>query len=303
MSSSASHPPDDHSGDPLESFDLIAAGDQRAQCRFFDTYAASVFRLVAFTLGLDDDDADDVVQETMIAAFKGIGSYDRSKKVRTWLFGIAKHKANDFLRSRMRTGSDEPVRAEVPWSALNRGDEGDESLAPDTVYAGANGDDGSNDRVWSPGVIEVTPGEAAVIDGQREECEDEGDVDEIQVPVAMRTPPPSPPQIGEKTPYKVWAGEIATWLATQPAETHIIVRRFTHGASFEQLAADLSDHVGRPVKEAAVRQRASRFSREFSERFDHLLPRSRVRIPASSVPEGMRGLQERVGKEEGRLND
>lgn len=48
------------------------------------------------------DAAEDVVQETALAALKAWGSFAGASSERTWLLGIAAHKAADLLRARQR---------------------------------------------------------------------------------------------------------------------------------------------------------------------------------------------------------
>ena len=63
--------------------------------------------LVAFArrLGLNEQDSEDAAQETLMAFVNAYreGGYDRDKgRLRTWLFGIASHKARDVQRRRGR---------------------------------------------------------------------------------------------------------------------------------------------------------------------------------------------------------
>lgn len=46
--------------------------------------------------------AEDLVQETLLAAFKGRDGYAGKSTERTWLIGILRHKILDYLRSRSR---------------------------------------------------------------------------------------------------------------------------------------------------------------------------------------------------------
>lgn len=58
--------------------------------------------LTAFLLaaGLDAATADDVAQDTFIAAWDRIDEYDQNRPFKTWLRGIARHKAVDAVRAR-----------------------------------------------------------------------------------------------------------------------------------------------------------------------------------------------------------
>lgn len=281
MTSSASST--DEPPDLSDLLDRVVAGDERARHRFFDLYAPLVFRFVVFTFGLDGDEADDVVQEAMVAAFGSIRSYDRSRKLTTWLFGIAKNKVTDFFRSRMRTDLDEPVRAEVPWSSVGIEDPGPFKEEGTTPTLGTEGKDAGG---RTPEEIEAALGDAAAGREDVHESEQKGETSVVVTPVSTVAPPAPPSTSSGHEPYRAWAGEIAAWLATQPPETRIIARRFTHEATYEQLAQDLAEHLGKPVREDAVRQRVSRLKRDFLERFRHLLPPSRVRLPDDSSPGG-----------------
>lgn len=60
--------------------------------------------LVRFaTLQLRDSSlAEDVVQETLLAAEQGIGSFAGRSSIKTWVYAILKHKIIDTLRTRHR---------------------------------------------------------------------------------------------------------------------------------------------------------------------------------------------------------
>ncbi len=46
----------------------------------------------------DHHDANDIVQETMLAAWKGYGTYDGQSSVNAWLLSIARYKTADLYR-------------------------------------------------------------------------------------------------------------------------------------------------------------------------------------------------------------
>ncbi len=71
-------------------------------------------------------DAEDVLQETLIAAWRGLGSFEERASVRTWLYRIATNRCLNVRRSASRRQAKEwnvpgveppePTRlAEVPW--------------------------------------------------------------------------------------------------------------------------------------------------------------------------------------------
>lgn len=60
--------------------------------------------------------AEDVVQETFLQVYNSAGSFDRTRRLKPWLFTIAANKARDHLRRRTR-------RREVPFEAQIRSDD------------------------------------------------------------------------------------------------------------------------------------------------------------------------------------
>src|SRR5687768_5438169 len=54
-------------------------------------------------------DAEDVVQETLLAAWRGIESFEGRSSVRTWLYRIATNRCLNALRARGRRPREQPV--------------------------------------------------------------------------------------------------------------------------------------------------------------------------------------------------
>lgn len=79
----------------------IAQGDAGAFEKLFRCYAPRIFR---FALGYlnDPSHAEEVVQETMIAVWKGAKNYREQSQVSSWILGIARNKALDRVRGRQR---------------------------------------------------------------------------------------------------------------------------------------------------------------------------------------------------------
>jgi DNA-directed RNA polymerase specialized sigma24 family protein len=60
-------------------------------------------------------DAEDVLQETMLAAWRGLGSFERRSSLRTWLYRIATNRCLNVLRdSGRRPHSAPPLTFEIP---------------------------------------------------------------------------------------------------------------------------------------------------------------------------------------------
>ncbi len=84
--------------------DTLANGpqEQGAWREFFERYAPAIYR-VSRMRGLSHDDADDIVQQTMISISSHIASfrYDRDRgKFRNWVQAIAENKVKALWRKR-----------------------------------------------------------------------------------------------------------------------------------------------------------------------------------------------------------
>ena len=82
--------------------DGLAAGDEQAVGELFARYYDRLYRLLYYRLDGDADNAEDALQETLIAALKAIASYRRETRLFSWLVGIAYNKAGDIRRRRSR---------------------------------------------------------------------------------------------------------------------------------------------------------------------------------------------------------
>jgi RNA polymerase sigma factor (sigma-70 family) len=81
----------------------LFAGDHEAFGEFIDKYKETVF-MCCRTLGLREDDVEDVASETFMAAYRSIGRYSGRAELGTWLWKIAYHKAVSHLRKHGRVG-------------------------------------------------------------------------------------------------------------------------------------------------------------------------------------------------------
>ena len=92
-------------------------GDSSAFHHLVDRYAQTLFGL-AFSLLRDAADAEDVVQETFLGAWKGMRSFEGRSSVKTWLIRIAVRQAVKRTRYRQRRRA---VSLEDQPEALERG--------------------------------------------------------------------------------------------------------------------------------------------------------------------------------------
>jgi len=79
----------------------LLAGDHQAFAEFVERYKEMVF-LCSRTLGLREDEVEDVASETFMAAYKGIGKYRGEAELGTWLWRIAYHQGVNYLRKNRR---------------------------------------------------------------------------------------------------------------------------------------------------------------------------------------------------------
>jgi RNA polymerase sigma-70 factor, ECF subfamily len=93
----------------MEATDLAAVertrgGDTAAFRVLVERYGRSVFRL-AFRMTGNEFDAEDVVQETFLRAFKQLDSYESRSSFGTWLYRIAANYSLDLIRAKKRHAS------------------------------------------------------------------------------------------------------------------------------------------------------------------------------------------------------
>jgi RNA polymerase sigma-70 factor (ECF subfamily) len=95
----------------------LRAGDPRAYEEFVRAYAGRI-KAVAERYLRNEEDANDVVQEAFLAAFKALASFEGKSQLSTWLHRIAVNAALMKLRSRSRRGegqfSEEEAEALLP---------------------------------------------------------------------------------------------------------------------------------------------------------------------------------------------
>ncbi len=75
----------------------IRAGDKSACGECIETHSPAIYRLALRVMG-DELEAEEVVQETFLSAFKGIDRFDGRSELRTWLYRIAHNAALMRLR-------------------------------------------------------------------------------------------------------------------------------------------------------------------------------------------------------------
>ena len=77
------------------------AGDADAFRVLVERHSRPLFRL-AFRMTGNEQDAEDIVQESMLRAYKQLGKFDERASFGTWLYRIAVNCSLDLVRSRRR---------------------------------------------------------------------------------------------------------------------------------------------------------------------------------------------------------
>lgn len=79
-------------------------GDQNGYAELYDRFAASLYRL-CYSLLMNEQDAEDILQESFLYAFKNLHRYDSGKaSLKTWLYTIAVSRCrNTYRRKRFPT--------------------------------------------------------------------------------------------------------------------------------------------------------------------------------------------------------
>jgi RNA polymerase sigma-70 factor, ECF subfamily len=80
----------------------ILAGDQDAEREFFEMYQPRLLRAGRYFLGGQDSEAEDIVQETFIIAFRKLGDYVFRAPIYAWLRQICLRLCYARLRTRKR---------------------------------------------------------------------------------------------------------------------------------------------------------------------------------------------------------
>jgi RNA polymerase sigma-70 factor (ECF subfamily) len=91
----------------------LKAGDQAAFSDFVERYSSTIYNLAWRMMG-DRHEAEEVLQETFISAFRAVDRFEGRSQLGTWLYRIAYNAALMRLRKRRlpTTSIDEPIWTE-----------------------------------------------------------------------------------------------------------------------------------------------------------------------------------------------
>ncbi len=82
-------------------------GSRRAFDALARIYTPLLHRFLASRVSANS--VDDVLQDTLLAAWTGIPAYTRRSRFKAWLFAIAVHKCTDHYRQKGRSANDVPL--------------------------------------------------------------------------------------------------------------------------------------------------------------------------------------------------
>jgi RNA polymerase sigma-70 factor (ECF subfamily) len=93
----------------------LKKGSEKAYIQLIELYGDQLFR-TCYLILKDKEDAEDVVQETLIRVLKNIESFKENSKLYTWIYQIALNLSRDILRKKVDFSSleDEWVGEEDP---------------------------------------------------------------------------------------------------------------------------------------------------------------------------------------------
>lgn len=91
----------------------VAAGDRDALTELYGRYQRPLFSYLLL-LAPDRDTAEEILQDTLVAAWRGAGRFEGRSSVQSWLFGIARRQAHNRLRQRVVPLATEDALAAVP---------------------------------------------------------------------------------------------------------------------------------------------------------------------------------------------
>ena len=101
--------------DDAELLSRIGQGDEDAMAAFYREHGRVVLGQVLLVVG-ERVLAEEIVQDTMLAVWRGAGSFRGESSVRSWVIAIARRQTRDRLRGRRLRVVDDAFLADQPSS-------------------------------------------------------------------------------------------------------------------------------------------------------------------------------------------
>jgi RNA polymerase sigma-70 factor, ECF subfamily len=117
-------------GSDAEAVARARAGDREGFRLLVDRHSRPLFRL-AYRMTGNEQDAEDVVQEAFLRAYRGLDRFEDRSQVSSWLYRIAANCAYDVLRARQRHAErfEEPAAEDDSLDLAVSADPGPDRLA------------------------------------------------------------------------------------------------------------------------------------------------------------------------------
>ncbi len=105
---------------PEIDIDALRSGDREEFALMVDTYSTKIYRLAYRMMG-NEQEAEDVLQETFMNAYRALPSFEGRSNIGTWLYRIATNQALMRLRKKQPASIsvDEPV-TDDDWEEIPR---------------------------------------------------------------------------------------------------------------------------------------------------------------------------------------
>jgi len=98
--------------DETRLLEALRSGDRAAFAHLVESYETQVYNL-ALKLLQDEDEAEDVLQETFLSAYRGLATFEGRSKLSTWIYRIATNASLMRLRRHKHQATtislDEPI--------------------------------------------------------------------------------------------------------------------------------------------------------------------------------------------------
>jgi RNA polymerase sigma-70 factor, ECF subfamily len=103
-------------GDDAQLLRRIGQGDESAMAAFYREHGRVVLAQVLLVAG-ERVLAEEIVQDTMLAVWRGAGAFRGESSVRSWVIAIARRQTRDRLRGRRLRVVDDAYLADQPGSS------------------------------------------------------------------------------------------------------------------------------------------------------------------------------------------
>ena len=80
----------------------VLSKDRKATAEFVALHADGIYAYVRHRLIPRSDLVDDIVQDVFLSAWENLARFQGISSLRNWLLGIARHKVEDYYRTRLR---------------------------------------------------------------------------------------------------------------------------------------------------------------------------------------------------------